>query len=556
MTGGSPGPDLPDAAEWRDVSVRYPFQERPVLASVTMALRRGERLLLLGPSGSGKSTLLAALTGLVPQAVPARVEGDIRLGGAPVPTRTPAEWADRVAFLFQDADQTLCGMTVADEIAFSLENRGLPEQDIRARVDAAMRGLGLPAHWRDRRTATLSGGEKQLVAIAATVAQDASLLVADEPTASLAREAAARLHGMVDAHPGSVLIVDHRLDGLIGLVDRVVLIDRDGRLAAEGLARRFFREHHDRLQVLGVWQPAASLLDAALHRRGIDLPEPPLAMEEALRQLPPPSAPMHAAAIEALNDFARARTASPRAQTGPELVSLHGAACAPLFGPIVLTDVSLSVRAGEIVAILGRNGAGKSTLAASLAGLLRLKGGRREGSPGGLAFQNPESQFTTGSVEEELIAAIGEKPGTPECRAKVDALLRLWGLEGLAARHPFELSYGQKRRLALATLTADDRWPCLVLDEPTAGLDAAGAEAIARRIAELARVGRAVVLVTHEIDFALRLCRRAVVVDGGGIAFDGPMAELALDRALLERAGLAEPGIAPILRWLERQAAC
>ena len=556
MTGGSPGPDLPDAAEWRDVSVRYPFQERPVLASVTMALRRGERLLLLGPSGSGKSTLLATLTGLVPQAVPARVEGDIRLGGAPVPSRTPAEWADRVAFLFQDADQTLCGMTVADEIAFSLENRGLPEQDIRARVDAAMQSLGLPQPWRPRRTATLSGGEKQFVAIAAAVAQDAPILVADEPTASLAREAAGKLHGLVEAHPGSVLIVDHRLDGLIGLVDRVVLIDRDGRLAAEGEARHFFREHDDRLRAMGVWRPVASLLDAALRRHGIDLPQPPLSVEEALCQLPHAQSPMHAAAIGALDDFARTRMAPQRTETGPELVSLHGAACAPLFGPVVLTDVSLSVRAGEVVAILGRNGAGKSTLAASLAGLLRLKGGRRKGRPAGLAFQNPESQFTAGSVEEELAAAAGGQPGTAERRAKVDALLHLWKLDGLAARHPFELSYGQKRRLALATLTADDRWPCLVLDEPTAGLDAAGAEAIAQRIAELAASGRAVVLVTHEIDFALRLCSRAVVVDGGGIAFDGPMAELALDRALLERAGLAEPGIAPVLRWLERQAAC
>lgn len=545
------------AAEWRCVAVRYPYEDRPVVNDVSISLRRGERLLLLGPSGSGKSTLLHTLTGLVPRAIPADVGGEALLAGEVVSKRSPAEWADTVAFLFQNADQTLCGMTVEDEIAFPLENRGTPEPEIRAAVDAAMRRLDLPTGWRTRRSATLSGGERQLVAIAAALAQAAPILVADEPTASLAPEAAAKLRDLVSQHAGSVLIVDHRLDDLIRGIDRVVLLDETGTVIAEGEPRRFFRNHRLMLDALGVWRPHASRLDQCLIDHGLSLDLPPLTVDEALTQLPAPDAPTFAAAVQAVQAFVQ--SCAPELPSNPALgdsapiIALHDASCAPLLGPVVLRDVSLSIRRGEVVAVLGRNGAGKSTLAASLAGLLRLKGGRRDGPVAGMAFQNPENQFTDGSVREELAAAIPQRGVGAE--AAVEALLVHWGLEELARHHPFELSHGQKRRLALATL-ACGVWPCLVLDEPTAGLDAAGAEVVAGDVRDLARAGRAIVIVTHDMEFAERLCHRAVVVGDGSILFDGAFAALASDAALLDRAGLREPVSGPARCWLERNGQC
>jgi energy-coupling factor transporter ATP-binding protein EcfA2 len=546
-------PHAPEpAAAWRSVTVRYPYQERAVVQDVTLDIAPGERVLLLGPSGSGKSTLLHTLTGLVPQAIPATVDGEAWLAGMPVSSRPPAEWADTAAVLFQDADQTLCGMTVGDEIAFALENRGSPPGEIRAAIGAAMDRVGLPAEWLGRRSATLSGGERQLVAIAAALAQAAPILVADEPTASLAPHAADRLRRLIAEHRGTVLIVDHRLDGLIDRVDRVVLLDRDGRIAAEDEPRRFFLAHHDLLEAMGVWRPTASVLDRLLSERGIVLDTPPLTIDEAVTALPARDAPAIGAAVDAVRRFVADQSPPEPAPTGETLVALRDAACAPLFGPVVLDSVTLSVRAGEIVAILGRNGAGKSTLAASLAGLLRLKAGRRDGPAAGMAFQNPESQFTTGSVAEEIATSmVGSDAGA----AGVDRVLGQWGLAGLAARHPFELSQGQKRRLALAALVAG-AWPCLVLDEPTAGLDFAGTEAMARHARALADAGKAVVVVTHDIDFAFRLCRRAVVVGERGILFDGGFADLAADAPLLARAGLAAPSVAPLLRWLGEGAAC
>jgi energy-coupling factor transport system ATP-binding protein len=524
---------------------------------VDLTLERGERLLLLGASGSGKSTLLNALTGLIPQAIPAHVEGSISLFGKDVGTRQPAEWASTVARFFQDAALTLCGMRVEDEIAFALENRAFPEALIAAKVSAAMEEVGLPHDWRTRRTGALSGGEKQLVALAATLAQGAPLFVADEPTAHLAPAAARRLHRLLMASsvPRTVLIIDHRLDGLIGSVDRVAVIGADGRIIADGPPAALFRDHHDRLDALGIWLPLASRLDAALAKLGLMSREPPLTMDDIFRDLDRRQA--RERALPVIEAFVAGHCAAPDAATGEIVARLTGAACAPLFGPTVLRDVSVEIRASECLGILGANGAGKSTLGASLAGLLRLKGGRLEGAPGGIAFQNPENQFVTGSVREEIAAALDGTASLPERLSMAAQIAATWNLSGLEHRHPFELSQGQKRRLALATLTATDRWRLLVLDEPTAGLDARGAAMVAEQVEKIRKAGRAVAVITHDMDLALQLCSRSIVVGEGRIIAEGRTAELLQDKILLARAGLAEPAIAPALRWVHHaEAVC
>jgi len=543
------------AARWRDVGVRYPYADAPAVGPASLTVGRGERVLLVGASGSGKSTLLATLTGLIPHTIPAEVTGKVELRGENVATRTPAQWSADVGQMFQNPEQTLCGMTVGDEVAFALENQALPAEEIETRIGWALAQVGLPENWRSRRTMQLSGGEKQLVALAALIAQHTPLLVVDEPTAHLAPAAATHLRRLLLDRPGdaAVLIVDHRVDDLAGLVDRVALIDADGSAVDGGAPRAFFRAHHDRLAALGIAIPPPAALDAALRADGIVLAEAPLTMEDAvagLEALPPGE---KAAAREIASAFATAHQARQSASASTEFVAaLENASCAPLFGPTVLRDVSLAVRRGETIAIVGRNGAGKSTLAASLAGLLRLKAGRRTGPMGAISFQNPENQFLAGSVREEVRDAwLAAGTDAAAAGAKVESTLAQWRLSELAAAHPFELSQGQKRRLSLAIITAGGRWPLLVLDEPTAGLDGAGRAALEAEIRSLAAAGHAVALVTHDLDFALASCARTVVVDGGGIAADGPSGAILRDRALLERSGLAAPALLPLLDFLE-----
>jgi energy-coupling factor transport system ATP-binding protein len=550
------------AAEWHEVTVQYPFTKRQAVGQVSLAVRPGERVLLLGPSGSGKSTLLLTMTGLVPNSIPATISGDIYVFGADIGTRQPWAWAAQVAQYFQDADQTLCGMRVEDEIAFALENRAVPPMRITERVTEVMRQVGVPESWRSRPTSTLSGGERQLVALAATLVQNAPLFVADEPTAHLAPQAADRLHALLtECDPDrSVLVVDHRLEGLIQHIDRMVLLGREGTIIAEGHPRIIFRDERDLLASQGIWCPAASALDAQLGKAGIAHPIAPLSVEEALAHLVPGIAPREHVkrALPAVETFVADCTVR-SVQTAPDaqvLAKLVNADCAPFLGPTVLRNIDLAMHEGEILGILGANGAGKSTLALCLSGLLPLKAGRRTGAPGGYAFQRPENQFTAGTVHDEILEALPKQMAAKAKAQCVADSLAAWGLSGLENRHPFELSQGQKRRLALAALTVSDRWPLLVLDEPLAGLDAHGVATLMREILVWQERGHAVAVITHDMDLALRLCPRSIIVGEGGILADGPTQELMRDTTLLRRAGLAEPSCARALHWLQRAVTC
>ncbi len=564
-------PQQPDAAPvpirepspalaFDDFAARYPFARSPAVGPVGFTMRAGERVLLLGPSGSGKSTLLLALTGLVPQAVPAETTGAVRLFGASVAGCRPSDWAGRVGQFFQDADQTLCGMRVEDEIAFALENLAWPEPQIHAAVKRALAAVGLPETIRRRRTATLSGGEKQLVALAATIAVEPVLLVADEPTASLSPRAAHRFRALLAnwSAERAALVVDHRLDGLVDVVERVVVLGDDGLVLADGPPHVVFRRHHATLDARGIWTPLAADLDRELAAVGLAAETMPLTVAAALDELD--ALDLRGGdrdrARRALASFVarHAPSSAHAAGDAPPVVRLEAAACAPFLGPTVVSDIELQIRAGEVVGILGANGAGKSTLGFALAGLLRLKAGRRVGAMGAVSFQNPEAQFSAGSVAAEIEAALASA-GDAEARASRTArILRDWDLERLAARHPFELSQGEKRRLALACLAADERARLVVLDEPLAGLDRRGAAMVEAAVAGYVRAGRAVAIVTHDMDFALRLCPRCLVLGQGRVLADGSSATLMRDRPLLQRAGLEPPQIAPALDWLERHA--
>jgi energy-coupling factor transport system ATP-binding protein len=561
MTSVLPSPEAASVAEWQGVQVRYPFAKRQAVGPVDMHVKRGERVLLLGASGSGKSTLLLTLTGLVPRSIPAEVQGRVRLFGDDALSRKPSEWASRVAQYFQDADQTLCGMRVEDEIAFALENRALPPAEIGQAVTDAMRKIGLPDAWRKRRSTTLSGGERQLVALAATLVQDAAIFVVDEPTAHLAPKAANRLHALLTARePGrSILIVDHRLDGLIEAIDRVVVLGNDGSVLAQGHPRVVFREKREMLMSLGIWSPVASALDAALTEAGVAPSIAPLSVAEALAHLDPGSASRTnidraCPAVEAF--VARCSTNRGGERKTRVVARLENADCAPFLAPTVLRGIDVAIHEGEILGILGPNGAGKSTLGACLSGLLKLKAGRRAGAPGGIAFQIPENQFVSGSVRDELLGALPKKMAGYEKAKRISRSLETWGLASLEVRHPFELSQGQKRRLALASLTISDRWPLLVLDEPVAGLDAWAASVLEAQILALSRKGRAIALITHDMDLALRLCSRSIVVGEGRILAEGPTERVLSDPKLLGRAGLAEPSCAKAQEWLLRVAMC
>jgi energy-coupling factor transporter ATP-binding protein EcfA2 len=543
----------------RGLGVTHDGETVAAPASVTFDISPGEVVLLLGPSGSGKSTLTLALNGLIPHAVPGDVTGSVEVDGLDTMATTVAELSTRVAMVFQDPDAQLVTGTLLDEVAFGPENLRMPVADVLERAESALRRVGL---WERRaeNPDRLSGGGRQRLAIACALAMGSPLLVLDEPTANLdprgIEEVYAALGELVASGDRAILLVEHNLDAAAGFVDRVVVLDHEGRLAADGSVDDVLRGRAEELHEMGVWLPVSTIAALRLRRAGFaldPLPLTPVELRAALEAEPrPAAAPVAAVAAEPTQDAASAPLISVRGLTvrrGRTEV-LHG--------------VDLDIAAGEFVAVVGANGAGKTTLIQALAavippprGTVRVAGldvGRTDArtlsSRIGFVFQNPEHQFIAHTVFDEVAHGLRrQRLPEDEVRERTLALLRRFGLEGRADSHPFLLSGGQKRRLSVGTALVAGA-PVLVLDEPTFGQDRARADELLGLLGELNAEGTTVIVVTHDMQLVTEYAHRTVVLDGGRILAAGPTADVFADAGLIDRAGLRLPPLRSALQGL------
>jgi energy-coupling factor transport system ATP-binding protein len=535
------------------LSVWYEGDETPAVRDIDLLLLPGERVLLLGASGTGKSTLALCLDGVIPRAIGGRLEGRVLLGGRPVDELPPGELTRRVGVMFQDPEAQFCMLTVEDEVAFGLENLSLPPADMPPRIEAALRAVGL-AGAGGMRSNSLSGGMKQRLALACLLAMESEVLVLDEPTANLdpagTRSVFSTLRDLVRDRRRSLLIIEHKLDECVELVDRVVVLDPAGGVALDGPARSIFAERAARLEELGVWQPTASRLAHQLKRRGLAVEPHPLTVTEAAMIF-------GEYGIQPAEVLAEAPPAAPPPETdGPPALAIEGVSYAYGARP-VLSDVTLSVPPGHLLALVGPNGVGKTTLGQIAAGLRRPRAGSvqlfgrdvRDYSSAELAttvgyvFQNPEHQFVRQTVYEELAFGLQGLGDTAEAiRPRVEAMLAEFGLLEHRWANPFSLSQGQKRRLSVATQLITGR-RLLVLDEPTFGQDPRTSAALMERIADLRRQGRTIVMVSHDIQLVSTYATLVAVLLDGQVAFTGPPSELMDQPQLLRAASLA---LAPV----------
>jgi energy-coupling factor transport system ATP-binding protein len=533
------------------VSYRYPAAGGDSISDVSLAIEPGEFCVLTGLSGSGKSTLLRAAAGLVPHFHGGTFAGSVLVGGLDTRTSGPAEVGTVAGTVLQDPETQIVMSTVRAELALAVENLGSGPTAIARAVEETALALGIGG-LLDRATGELSGGELQRVALAAALVSRPRVVLLDEPTSQLdpvaGDELIWQLRRLNQESDTAVLLIEHRLERCLAAADRVVAMD-GGRIVCDRDPRGF-------LEWAAAEQPALQPPGARLLGL-LGLKPPPSGVKQARATLrrhgllsdgitgEPPAAPPQ--------DAPRRRILPLRRRPSSAALEMRGVWHEIREGPAILRGVELSIEPGEAVVLMGRNGAGKSTLLRHAAGLLEpTRGKLRTGGRVALLMQNPGDYFLHERVGEE---------------ASLEALDQV-GLGGLAERHPRDLSGGERQRLALAiVLGGSEPAALLALDEPTRGMDRAAKASLSDWLGDRAAAGMAVLVATHDVEFAAEFATRAVLLADGRVIADGPVEELlsggwyfatetarildgagaallpAEGAALLKRAG--QPGAAP-----------
>ena len=563
----------PVGITFADWGYRRPLRSRFVARHLDLEIAAGQHVLLLGASGIGKSTILEAVAGIlgnedVGEASAADAasgeaaaredqEGGVTEGSLLVGGQSVREARGRCALMMQDPDAQMVLQRVGDNVAFGLENLGVPADEIWPRVRYALEQVGLEGMELDRPTSHLSGGQMQRIALAGALCMRPGVLLLDEPTANLdpagARDVVETVHRMLRAHRSTVMIVEHRAEPWLDILDRVIVLGRAGedgtaRVVADGTPDEVFTDPSIDFDGLGIWVPSRYPAAAAQHQRMLR----EIAEKKAADIGKTPALAAVSAATAVANGSAddagfRSEAEAVRRLIVPDVKFARQKAIAP--GTVLLTTQDLAVghngtaiaehiacefRSGEITVLQGRNGAGKSTLSMTLAGLLPQVSGHvvasdelRRGSSASdphdwssaelsqriaFVFQNPEHQFVRNTVLEEVkvgLLAVGNEPA--EAARKGHALLDRFGLDDYADANPYTLSGGEKRRLTVAAALAAAPG-VLILDEPTFGQDRSTWLEIVMLMRSVADSGVAVIAVTHDADLVEALADKTITV--------------------------------------------
>ena len=476
----------------------YHSRQEPAIQDISFDLQPGEVMLLAGASGCGTTTLMRCINGLIPKIYRGSLEGQIRVYGRPVSEMSMAELSQSVGTLLQDPERQIVGSYVLNEVAFGLENLGLPRGEIMERVERTLDYLGI-AHLRDREVFNISGGEKQKIALAGILVMEPRILLLDEPLASLdpaSSSGALQLFRRLADDGISVLLVEHRVDEVLAIQPERVLYLEDGKAVYLGDPQGML----DVVDYRRVKLPARTVVRRARNA------EPPPEFQPAL---PPPTQ-------QPLIDFQKVGF-----RYRPEL-------------PETLRGVNLQVHPGDVIAVLGANGAGKTTLVKHALGLLKPTRGQvlLEGQDTrkltvaqaahtiGYVFQSPTQMLYAPTVEEELAFGPRNLAHPPEqIRADVSWAIRTVHLEPELKTPPLALSFGQQKRVSIAAVLAM-RSRILMMDEPTAGQDYWNYRSFMDTILQMPGF-EAILFITHDVDLAVIYANRILLIYNGQVAADG-----------------------------------
>ncbi len=541
----------------QNLSYTYPNMSEPTLSGIDLHIDDGEFVLLLGASGSGKSTFIQCLNGLVPKITGGNLEGEIVINGKDVRNYKVHQMASDVGIIFQNPDTQLFSLTVGKDVAFGPENLGMPKEEILRRMDLAMHIVGME-DMRDRFVFTLSGGEKQRVAIAGTLAMEPHVMVLDEPTSDLdpvgTGEVLSLVRRLNQEKDMTIILIEHKIDEVVHLADRVVVMDR-GKIIMDDTPDTIFNNEHDQLKSIGIALPQLSEIVHAMNNGFGDF-EGALPIHSSYKT-------MLARLCQLLQDkpanIARFRTAhTPPTRTAPKpKIEIKNLRHTFEDGTVGLDGINLVIPEGDFVALIGHNGAGKTTLINHLIGFLKpangtiLIGGKdisgmrvaTLAQSVGYLFQNPDNQIFTDSVTQELKFGLENiKLRGTVIEERVNRAISMMELAEFRDRHPHSLSRGQRQRLAVASILAMEP-DIIVLDEPTTGQDWGHVNKFLQQIKHLNELGKTIILITHDMNLVAGYARRTVVMDKGKIVLDGDTRHVFSKQEILEKTGITLPVI-------------
>lgn len=526
------------------------------LKDIDLSIEEGTFVGLIGPSGAGKSTLASAITGAIPHHYRGRLFGSTLVAGLDTCEASLTDIAKVAGSVLQDIDAQMVASVVEDELLFGLENFGIDHREIEGRIASALDAVGI-ADLRHREIATLSGGQKQKVAIAAILAMAPRVIVMDEPTSALdpasARDVFEVLRRAKELTGMTVILIEQTVALLAEYCDRVVVIDQ-GRIALDGTPTDVF-SHGQTLRAIGVDTPRTVRISNSLAEAGLapsDSPALTLDGAESLVAgiLAPGLSESSPIVPCALGDGPDARNA---ADERPIIVDVAGAAYSYGTGQAGIEGINLTVRAGEILAVVGQNGAGKTTFTKLLNGLIKPSAGvvRIAGldtrttpvsalaSHAATLFQNPDRQLCRNTVVEEISFGLElQGVAADTARERARHVAATFGLPENAS--PFNLSRGQRQMVALASVVALEP-ELIILDEPTSGLDYRECMTVMETVRQRATDGAAVVMVCHDMEVVSDFADTLAVMTEGRLIEVGPSREVFANDALLAHARIAAP---------------
>ncbi|MDO9545761.1 MAG: ABC transporter ATP-binding protein [Pelolinea sp.] len=531
------------------VCFTYAGSETPALDGINLDIKYGEIVLITGPAGSGKTTLCSCINGLIPHYHEGELIGKVTIGEYDSKNVRVGGLASIVGMVFQDPESQLVTNSVADEVAFGPENFGIPRDKINERVTKALKATRMSGY-EDREPHTLSGGEQQACVVAATYSMHPEIYVLDEPLANLDPAGRAKVLQLVakiaKEFGKTMVIVEHALEEILPFVDRVLILDK-GKIVRDGTVAEVL-EGGDIKKVFK--RPDITRLAEALNIHGNPL-KPELLLDEIHHSFKPQ---------QIKNKINKAHNNRKK----EVVIQMEHVTHCYEQGVDALFDVNLTIHKGEFVALLGRNGSGKTTLVSHLIGLLQPSQGKVTvtgfdtattpthvlAKDVGFCFQNPNHQIVSFNVRDEMTFGLKAHEIDPnEYDRRIQKALKVVNMEEYADAEIFDIGKGQKQRIALASvLTLEPK--ILVIDEPTTGQDPEMTDEIFEIIKSLNKSGTTVLVITHKVDYAAMYADRAVVLNHGHIAFDGPITDLLLDEALMQENSLELPDITKLAKAL------